>query len=59
MTFGLFSPLGLAAIGLYVYVGVAVGKAEISQGGSIGSAALRAALWPASIWAIIKAKYKV
>ena len=47
------SLVGLAAVGLYVYVGVAVGKNAVKQGNSLRRAAFRAATWPASIWTLV------
>jgi len=54
---GLFSPLGLAVIGLYLYVGVAIVKAELNASATIPVALVKAATWPLTIWSTIKKLY--
>jgi tetrahydromethanopterin S-methyltransferase subunit D len=55
--FGLISPLGLAVVGLYVYVGVAIGKAEVAAGAGFLTVITKAAMWPLTIWNTINKLY--
>ena len=52
------SGVGLAAIGVYVYVGVMIGRASSKAGSSLVRAAVDGALWPVSGWAAIEKLYK-
>ena len=55
--FGLLSPLGLAVVVLYVYVGFAAGRAEAKAGSNFVKAAFKAATWPVTIWHTIDQLY--
>lgn len=55
--FGLISPLGLAVVGLYLYVAIAIMRAELKADASLGMAFVKAATWPATIWNTIEKLY--
>jgi hypothetical protein len=55
--FGLISPLGLAVLILYGYVGVAAFRGELKAGAAYTLAATKALSWPATIWSTIDKLY--
>jgi hypothetical protein len=57
--FGLLSPIGLAAVVFYVYVGVMAGRAAVKSGASWKMAAVHAAVWPVTMWKLINDLYNV
>ncbi len=57
--FGIFSLLGLVLVVLYVYVGVAIFRAEYLTGAGLMTTLSKAISWPVTIWHTIEKLYKV
>lgn len=55
--FGLISPVGLAAVGFYVYVAVLAGRASRKAGHGWMRVAVDAATWPVMMWKTIEDLY--
>jgi len=56
--FGLISPVGLAAVGAYLYVAVLAGRASYKAGNSWTRVAVDAVTWPVMMWKTIEDLYK-
>lgn len=54
---GLFSLVGLAATGFYLYVAVAVVRMEMKAGATLTVALSKAVIWPVAIWSSIQKLY--
>lgn len=56
--FGLISPVGLAAVGVYFYVAVLAARASYKAGNTWKRVAVDAATWPVMMWKTIEDLYK-
>ena len=55
---GLISPLGVATTLLYLYVAVAIMRAELKAEASLWVAFTKGFTWPATIWSTIEKLYQ-